>query len=113
MARFYADEQFPLRVVKYLRDLGHDVLTVQEAGNANLKIPDDRVLAFATNNNRVVLTLNRKDFKRLHRSQSSHAGIIICTDDADKNGLARRIHVAILAESLLSNKLISVVRPRK
>lgn len=48
MARFYGDEQFPLRVVEYLRDLGHDVLTVQEAGNANLKIPDDRVLAFAT-----------------------------------------------------------------
>ena len=66
MARFYADEQFPLRVVEYLRDLGHDVLTVQEAGNANLRIPDDYVLAFAANNNRIVLTLNRKDFKRLH-----------------------------------------------
>lgn len=64
------------------------------------------------NNNRFVLTLNRKDFKRLHRSQSSHAGIIICTDDVDKSSLARRIHVAILAESLLLNKLISVVRPR-
>jgi hypothetical protein len=27
--------------------MGHDVLTVQEAGNANLGIPDDQVLAFA------------------------------------------------------------------
>ena len=41
MARFYADEQFPKRVVELLRDLGHDVLTVQEAGKANLKIPDE------------------------------------------------------------------------
>ena len=56
MARFYADEQFPLRVVEYLRDFGHDVLTIQEAGNANLRIPDDRVLAFATSNDRVILT---------------------------------------------------------
>jgi hypothetical protein len=38
MARFYADEQFPLPVVELLRNLGHDDLTVQEAGNANQQI---------------------------------------------------------------------------
>lgn len=113
MTRFYADEQFPLRIVEKLRVLGHDVLTVQEAGNANLKISDDRVLAFATSNNRVVLTLNRKDFKRLHRSQPHHGGIIICTDDTDRIALAERIHTATLMESELSNKLVSVVRPKK
>jgi Domain of unknown function (DUF5615) len=48
MARFYADEQFPRAAANYLRLLGHDVLTVQEAGNANQKIPDDRVLAYVT-----------------------------------------------------------------
>lgn len=67
MARLYADEQFPYQVVEYLRDLGHDVLTVQEAGNANLKIPDDEVLAFASSNERVILTLNRRDFCRLRK----------------------------------------------
>jgi predicted nuclease of predicted toxin-antitoxin system len=56
MACLYADEQFPYQVVEHLRDLGHDVLTVQEAGNANLKIPDDEVLAFASSNERVILT---------------------------------------------------------
>ncbi len=111
MARLYADEQFPFEVVEYLCNLGHDVLTVQAAGNANLKIPDDRVLEFATSNDRVVLTLNRKDFKRLHKSQSNHAGIIICTDDDNRYPLAARIDAAILAETLLSCKLISVVRP--
>jgi predicted nuclease of predicted toxin-antitoxin system len=113
MARFYADEQFPLEVVKHLRQLGHDVLTVQEAGNANLKIPDDRVLDFASSNKRVVLTLNRRDFKRLHRDEPNHAGIIVCTDDADRNALAQRIDRAISAESTLSGKLISIVRPSK
>ncbi|MEH2423072.1 MAG: DUF5615 family PIN-like protein [Nostoc sp.] len=110
MARLYADEQFPYETVEYLRDLGHDVLTIQEAGNANLKIPDDKVLGFASSDKRVVLTLNRRDFKRLHRSQPTYAGIIICTDDADRSGLAQRIHVAILAAEPLVSKLISVVR---
>jgi hypothetical protein len=45
MARIYADEHFPREVVQNLRSLGHDVLTVQEAGNAGL--PDEDVLAFA------------------------------------------------------------------
>jgi Domain of unknown function (DUF5615) len=44
MARLYADEQYPYPVVEYLRILGHDVLTVQEAGQANQKISDPDVL---------------------------------------------------------------------
>jgi hypothetical protein len=113
MARVYADEQFPFEVVEHLSGLGHDVLTVQAAGNANLKISDDLVLEFATTNDRVVLTLNRKDFKRLDKLQLSHAGIIICTDDADRFALATRIDAAIGSETLLSGKLISVVRPAR
>lgn len=113
MARLYADEQFPFEVVEHLIHLGHDVLTVQAAGNANLKIPDDLVLEFATRDDRAILTLNRKDFKRLHKLQSSHAGIIICTDDDNRSALAARIDAAIVVEMLLSGKLISVVRPSR
>ncbi len=43
MARLYADEQFPRTVSELLRTMGHDVLTVQEAGNNNLGIPDENV----------------------------------------------------------------------
>jgi Domain of unknown function (DUF5615) len=57
------------------------VLTVQEARNANLGIPDEDVLAFAVTNKRAVLTLNRIDFIRLHASQPNHAGIIVCATD--------------------------------
>ena len=67
MASFYADEQFPFQVTDLLRNLGHDVLTVQEAGNANQRIPDDQVLAFAVGQERSILTINRIDFIRLHR----------------------------------------------
>ena len=67
MANLYANENFPLAAVEGLRVLGHDVLTSLEAGTANQAIPDDRVLAFASDLGRAVLTHNRLDFKRLHR----------------------------------------------
>lgn len=111
MARLYADEQYPYPVVECLRTLGHDVLTVQEAGKANQKIPDADVLTFATLEQRALLTQNRKDFFKLHRLQPDHAGIIACTNDRDWEALANRIHAAIVAEVSLQGKLIRIVRP--
>ena len=111
MARLYADEQYPYPVVELLRALGHDILTVQEAGRANQKIPDSDVLAFASSEKRAVITENRKDFFRLHRIQLLHAGIIACTNDRNWEALANRINVAITAEEFLQGKLIRVVRP--
>jgi predicted nuclease of predicted toxin-antitoxin system len=111
MARLYADEQYPYPVVELLRSLGHDVLTVQEAGKANQKISDSDVLAFASAEKRAVITENRKDFFRLHCIQADHAGIIACTNDRDWQGLANRIHEAIIVEESLQGKLIRIVRP--
>jgi predicted nuclease of predicted toxin-antitoxin system len=48
MIKLYADEQFPLPVVKILRNLEYDILTVQDAGKADQKIPDPQVLVYAT-----------------------------------------------------------------
>lgn len=111
MARLYADEQFPFPVVEILRSLGHEVLTAQEAGKANQGIPDPEVLTFATINDRALLTQNRKDFIRLHRSNLDHAGIIACTNDRDWQALANRIDAAIAQASFLQGKLIRIVRP--
>lgn len=111
MAKIYADEQFPRPVVELLRQLGYDVLTVQESGNAGFTDPE--VLEFATVNDRVVLTQNRRDFKRLHQLDPSHGGIIICTEDRNASALTTRIHQAILAEDFLPGKIVSVVRPAK
>jgi predicted nuclease of predicted toxin-antitoxin system len=109
MASLYADEQFPLPVVELLRNFGHDILTVQEAGNAGL--PDPDVLAFAVSNERAVLTQNRRDFIRLHAQKPDHAGIIVCTEDRNLERLATRIHEAISVEESLKQKLIRVNRP--
>jgi predicted nuclease of predicted toxin-antitoxin system len=111
MARLYADEQFPRIVSELLRTMGHDVLTVQEAGKSNQKIPDDEVLSFATAENRAVLTLNRQDFIRLHRINSNHTGIIVSTNDPDRPRMAARIDAAIANTESLDGELIRVVRP--
>ena len=111
MASFYADEQFPFQVVELLRNFGHDVLTVQEAGNANQRIPDDQVLAFAIGQERSILTINRIDFIRLHRLDNQHFGIIVCTNNRNWEQFASRIDEAVKAEESLRGKLIRVVRP--
>jgi predicted nuclease of predicted toxin-antitoxin system len=107
----YADENFPLRVVEELRHLGHDVLTAFEDGRANQSITDTDILARATVANRALVTLNRIDFKRLHRQIPNHAGIIICTEDPDRMGQAKRIAAAIAEMVDLRGKLIRVYRP--
>lgn len=47
MAKIYTNENFRYSIVIKLRELGHDVLTALEAGNANQSIPDENVLEFA------------------------------------------------------------------
>lgn len=54
MARLFADENFPFQAVEALRELGHDVLTVADAGKDGLGTPDDEVLDFASENARVL-----------------------------------------------------------
>ena len=110
MAKLYADEQFPLKTTQRLRALGHDVLTVQDAKKANQKIPDEKVLAFATQQKRAVVTLNRRDFIQLHRQKMSHAGIIVSKDDVDKVQLAERIHRVIQSETTLVGQLVKVTK---
>ena len=110
MANFYADEQFPRATSVALRTLGHDVLTVQEAGNANQKIPDEDVLAFATSQDRAVLTLNRYDFISLHRKSSAHTGIIVCSENTNFGRLAEKIHEAVSSIDSLNEQLIRVYR---
>ena len=111
MVKFYSNENFPFPAVLALRALGHDVLTSLEAGNANQSTPDADVLAFAAQQKRVLLTLNRLHFIRLHQSNSDHSGIITCTIDPDHDRLAHRISEACLQNEPMQGKLIRVNRP--
>lgn len=111
MAKLYSNENFPLPVVKELRNLGHDVLTIQETGKSEQAFPDEEVLAFAVKEGRSVLTLNRKHFIKLHKTNPDHKGIIVCSFDSDFVGQAKRIHSAIEDHQQLFGQLIRINRP--
>lgn len=111
MARLYSNENFPLQVVEALRQLGREVLTIQETGRANQSLSDEQVLQFATGEGRAVLTLNRRHFIRLHQGGAHHAGIVACTFDFDFSRQAQRIHEAVSAHASLAGLLLKVNRP--
>lgn len=111
MARCYANENFPLPTVEALRCLGHDVLTTAESGRAGQAIPDADVLAFAVVEQRIVVTLNRRHFIRLHHTTPAHAGIVVCTFDPDCTSLALRIHTALETRPQMAGQLVRVNRP--
>jgi hypothetical protein len=111
MARCYANENFPLPAVEALRRLGHNVLTAAESGRAGQAIPDADVLAFAMREQRIVVTLNRRHFIRLHHTTPTHAGIVVCTFDPDFTALAQRTHAALEAQPQMVGQLVRVNRP--
>jgi hypothetical protein len=95
LASLYSNENVPLRLVDALRALGHQVLTSQDAGNANQAIPDRDVLDYAFRNKRIVLTGNRDDFHKLHKQGAAHSGIVTFTEDADLAIMAARVDAAL------------------
>lgn len=93
--RLYANENFPRPVVEHLRNSGYDVLTIQEQGHASEAMADEEVLNRAINDERAVITLNRRDFIRLHEHHPEHHGIIVCSVNEDFQRQAGLIDQAI------------------
>jgi predicted nuclease of predicted toxin-antitoxin system len=111
VARLFAYENLPEPVVDELTRLGHDVLTVRAAGYADQSWPDPELLAFAAREGRAVVTLNRKDFLRLHRETPQHAGIVVCTFDIDFARQADRIDEALRDLGDPAGKVLRVNKP--
>lgn len=110
MKSLFADENFPFPAVTALRVFGYEVLTLQEAGKGEQAVSDEEVLLFSASLQRAVLTLNRKDFIKLHQTKINHSGIIVCTFDADFQALVNRIHAAINDLDFLDNQLIRITK---
>jgi hypothetical protein len=110
VARFLADENFPYPATEALRRLGHDVVTLPDLGKSSQALIDQAVLDLARADTRCVLTLNRRDFARLHRANPAHEGVIACTFDLDFHGQADRIHAIVTARGTLAGQLIRVER---
>jgi hypothetical protein len=114
VAPLYADENVPRPLVDALQAIGHDVLTALADGRANQRIPDPDVLRRATALGRAVLTNNRGDYVKLHRSAPTHAGIIIFTDDkSQRPAIAVRIDAALTAVPVLAGQLLRVNLPAR
>ena len=62
------------RLILLLREAGHNVQTVGEAGLTDQS--DSAVLAHARREGRLVLTRNCVDFQALHRTGPAHPGIL-------------------------------------
>ena len=77
---------------------------------AGQAVPDADVLAFAVAERRIVVTLNRRHFIRLHSTMPEHAGIVVCTFDPDFAAF-QRIHTALEAQPQMAGQLIRINRP--
>ena len=91
--RLYLDEDAQRNsLVRALRARQVDLLTAQEAGQ--MGVTDPVQLAYAAEQRRVLFTLNRGDFVKLHiaylESNRQHAGIIV-SDQLAVGVLLRRL----------------------
>jgi predicted nuclease of predicted toxin-antitoxin system len=110
MARFFADEDIPRPVVDELRALGHDVLTVHDIGMSNKRWPDRSVFFFACDEQRVLLSKNRRDFFRLHRLFPNHPGLVLCTADSNFRATATKIADAVNQLRDMRGQVIRIYR---
>jgi Domain of unknown function (DUF5615) len=90
-------------VVQRLRAYGYDILTVQEAGQANQRIPDGQVLQF-------VLSQNRRDFVKLHNQSSANAGIVVCSKNLDWDAYTTQIHRALNRQDNIAGQLLRITK---
>lgn len=71
--KIFANENLYEPIIDYLRELGHDVLSVREGLSG---ISDDQVYQRACKENRVIVTMD-KDFSRVFRFPPEKCGGII------------------------------------
>ena len=101
-----------LPLVKTLRKAHHDVLTANEANLTGQ--PDNVVLEYATQNNRIVLTRNCRDFQALHNANPNHPGIFAVYQEANplkkmsRQDIVKAIANLEAAKIPLQNQFISL-----
>ena len=94
--RLLLDEDSQCRSrVRLLREAGHDVLTVAEAGLHSHR--DKDVLARAVAERRTLVTRNIRDFLLLHEAYPNHAGILGEHQDQDPS---KNMSDAVLARAI-------------
>ncbi len=73
--RFLVDESFPARLAAFLKTQGHDVTRV--GSDLPHGMPDEDVLATASNETRILITDDTDFGELIHRRGLAHAGVIL------------------------------------
>jgi predicted nuclease of predicted toxin-antitoxin system len=93
-----------------LRAEGHNVIHLRERGR--LSIADPEVLDLAFGEDRVLVTANVDDFRKLAAARELHAGIVLLRDGGlrrdEQLQVLRRVIVALEAAGDLANRLLTV-----
>lgn len=72
--RFLVDENAGPSVARWLRNLGHDVLSVFESARG---LTDEEVLALALAENRILITSDKDFGDKVYRERWPHHGVIL------------------------------------
>jgi predicted nuclease of predicted toxin-antitoxin system len=92
--RFLLDEDLPPRAAEVARGLDLDVLSVHELGRRG--IADRDQLRFASEEGRIFLTRNHRDFIELtvefYRAGEAHSGVLLVSRHLPNDRLARIAH---------------------
>jgi len=110
-AQLYLDEDLDVSIASRVRWMGFQAETARSMGNLGLKDPQQ--LAFAVQNDWVIVTHNREDFEALaeeyRRTNRVHCGIIVAFRRKPQE-IARRLAklVNTLTASEMRNQLFYV-----
>lgn len=107
----FCDQNIMVETVEFLRRLGHDVLSTRDVGLA--LAPDEEVLAFAIQENRILLTYNA-DFGDIRFFPTgTHTGIIrlrVIQQTAASLHPILETALGQLADRDMSGKLITITK---
>lgn len=110
MAKLLLDENLSPRAAIELRGDGHDVVHLRERGRLGISDPEVLELAFAED--RVLVTANVGDFRKLAAACELHAGIVAILDGGlrrdEQREVLRRVIVALEAGDDLVNRVLTV-----
>ncbi|WP_242018371.1 DUF5615 family PIN-like protein [Pseudanabaena sp. FACHB-1998] len=68
-------------------------------------------MSYAISLNRAVLTMNRRDFIRLHTQIPQHKGIVICKSSTNWEKIAQAIHNHLSQFETIEKQLIRIKLP--
>jgi predicted nuclease of predicted toxin-antitoxin system len=72
--KFLVDANLGVAIVDAIRQTGHDVVFV---GDLDWSMPDDRILAIAKREERIILTMDTDFGELIYQSRQPHAGVLL------------------------------------